>query len=242
MLSRLESIVNKLGEQIAGYVSEGNNTINSSVEATSVSNLQDESFEKRIEAPVISIDRLIGHSLWTSLATEVHALREALQSECTTSNDDHTQIYTASSSRTTANDLMFCRSASLPSSKIFVQPDRHIRQALLEAYCENVDRCFKILHLPSLRAFIEQRSCYLGKTQSAPGNIALKATIWFAAVNSLSERQRLSLFGTSKCEQIEYSRRNAEIALAEADILNTTDLATLQALALYIVRWLFYAI
>lgn len=236
-LSRLESIVNKLGDQIEGHDAHGSDAFDPSIDdPIGVPDSQEEATEKRISASTISIDSFIGHSLWASLADEVHALREALEIECTPSTHEDMEASDASSSRKTTNDLMFGSPPSVPSSRIFMQPAQRMRIALFEAYSENVDRSFKLLHLPTIRAVVEHGKCYLGKGQSAPGNTALKATMWFAAVNSLSETQCLSLFGTSKCEQIEHFRRNTEIALAEADILNTTDLATLQALALYIVR------
>lgn len=239
-LSRLESIVNKLGDQIERPDAGLGEALKPSVGPAKVLEVSsgDESTKKQSDAPMISIDNFIGHSLWTSLATEVHALREALEVECTNYSDDHMEMSVTSSGRMTTNDLMFPSATFAPSSKMFKQPDQRISRALFEVYSENVDRSFKLLHLPALRGYLEQGHSYLGKTQCAPGNAALKATIWFAAVNSMSETQCLLLFGTSKSEQIEHFRRNAEIALAEADILNTTDLATLQALALYIVRFI----
>lgn len=81
---------------------------------------------------------------------------------------------------------------------------------------------------------IEGKS-YLGNDNAAPCNRVLRASVWFAAVNSLSENECHMLFGQSRSDQLLQFRRLVDVALAQADLMNTNDLATLQGLVTYMV-------
>ena len=76
---------------------------------------------------------------------------------------------------------------------------------------------------------------YLSHDHSAPGNRALKAAVWFAATNTLSESQCQMTFGQSRPDQLQQFRRIVDVALAQADLMSTMDVATLQAFTTYIV-------
>lgn len=76
---------------------------------------------------------------------------------------------------------------------------------------------------------------YLGHDASAPCNKALKAAIWFAATNSLTEAQCQMTFGHSRADQLQLFRRVVDVAMSHADLMNTNDLATLQGFTTYLV-------
>jgi hypothetical protein len=242
-LTRLENIVDKLGGELEGRVATKNDNTSANIEASQVATIESNSAAMRPITPAVTTDGIIGHSLWSSLATEVHALRDALQDEYATSEDECKKpalVSTATYGRIQADHLIFSPLTSgIPAPESSLEPGWRIQMAMFEAYCENVDRSFKILHIPRLRRLVNQRASYLGTDRLAPCHAALKATIWFAAVNSLSETQCWSLFGNSKVDQTEIFRRGAETAFAEANLLATKDLVTLQALAIYIVRCLY---
>ena len=242
-LAQLENIVDKLGGKIEGRGSSSNNDTLANIGASQVSIREPGSAALRTDSPAVTTDGFIGHSLWRSLATEVHALREALQDEYANSEDECTKskpVSSASYCGSATDHFMFSPLASaFLTSENLLKPGWQIQKVLFDAYCENVDRSFKILHIPTLRRFINQGVNYLGTARSASCHAALKATIWFAAVNSLSETQCLLLFGNSKADQTEFFKRRAEIAFTEANLLVTKDLVTLQALAVYIVSCIY---
>jgi len=76
---------------------------------------------------------------------------------------------------------------------------------------------------------------YLGQDHNTPGNKALKAAIWFSAVNALTEAECISLFKKSRPDALNQFKRLADIALSQADLMNTVDIATMQAFVTYLV-------
>ena len=115
------------------------------------------------------------------------------------------------------------------------EPNQDLSAKLCDIFVENVDRMFKIFHVPTLRDFMVRGQPYLGNSHSAQCNHALKAAIWFAATNTLSDEQCVTLCGQRRPEQLSHYRRIVDVALAQADLMNTTNLATLQAFVTYIV-------
>ncbi|KAF2482430.1 hypothetical protein BDY17DRAFT_251388 [Neohortaea acidophila] len=113
------------------------------------------------------------------------------------------------------------------------EPSPQASAVLFDAFCSNVDRISKIYHTPSLQAFMIEGKPYLGHDPSTPGNNAVKAAIWFAASNTLSEDECQMMFGKSRYAQSQIFRKMVDIALAQADLFTTSDLATLQALTTY---------
>ena len=221
-ISKLENLV----ESLSGDVGVSEETPGSDGETQT---------EPRDASPAVG--KYIGSPFWSSLTTEVQALRDALEDE---EAEDEAELTTPSSASGPGNsieyDLIIC-----PPGSVYVmpgalsEPSPELSAALCTTFCENVDRVFKIFHTPTLLAFLMNDEPYLGHEATAPCNKALKAVIWFAATNTLSENQSQMLFGQSRPDQLQQYRRMVEVAMAQADLMNTTDVATLQALATYIV-------
>lgn len=74
---------------------------------------------------------------------------------------------------------------------------------------------------------------YLGRPSDSPCNRAVQAAIFFAGANACSDEECL-VFGKSRRELVNAFRRKVDVALYQADPLNTTELATLQALVIYV--------
>ncbi|KAK3714065.1 hypothetical protein LTR37_008094 [Vermiconidia calcicola] len=177
----------------------------------------------------------MGSSFWSSLTSEVQALREALEEE-PPDDDDVTSPSTSSGAGGTVEyDLIICPPGAvyvMPGA--LVEPSPQLSGTLCNAFGENVDRMFKIFHEPTFRAFMIEGGSYLGNDHYHPGNKALKAAVWFSATNTMSEQQCRMLFGQSREEQLQQFKRLADVALSQADLMNTNDLATLQAFATYL--------
>ena len=66
---------------------------------------------------------------------------------------------------------------------------------------------------------------------------ALMFSVYFAAVNSLTNEQCTTLLGEEKVVLMVRYRDNVEKALAKADFLNSTEMPALQALVIFLVCW-----
>ena len=64
---------------------------------------------------------------------------------------------------------------------------------------------------------------------------ALLFSIYYCAITSLTPEQCLQMFQSDKDLLLKKYRQAVEIALGKADFLSSTDLVTLQALAIFLV-------
>ena len=194
-----------------------------------------------------AIGKYVASPFWNSLTTEVAALRDALEDEHLDDDQEANghDLHTNSSNPSNQSppedanpldyDLIVC-----PPGRLFVvpgalmEPSPEVSNYLTNAFIENVDPMFKVFHAPTLRTFMYQRTTYLGKDYDAPCNIALKRAVWFAAVNSLQDHITQSKFGQSRIDMLNHYRRLVGVSLAQADMINTTEIATLQALVTYL--------
>ncbi|EME88135.1 uncharacterized protein MYCFIDRAFT_169819 [Pseudocercospora fijiensis CIRAD86] len=147
---------------------------------------------------------------WSTLTNEVQALRDALDEDG--SDDEAASLPEAqgglqrTDDYTLTHDLMIC-----PPGAIYVipgalpEPASLMAEELYRIYLTNVDPVFKLLHRPTVESFLYHDMPYCGRPANSAPNRALKTAIWFAALVS------------------------ALPALTLADVMVTTDLATLQA-------------
>jgi hypothetical protein len=179
----------------------------------------------------------MGGNFFSSLTTEVQALKEALEDEQLDDVDTPDSPSTSSGPSNSAEyDLLIC-----PPGAIYVmpgalaEPNAQTSETLCNIFCEYVDRQFKVFHTPTLRAFMIDGKPYLGHDHAAPCNKALRTVVWYAAVNTMSDTQCQMMFGTAKLDQLQQFKRMADVAFAQADLLVTNELAALQAFTTYIV-------
>lgn len=114
-------------------------------------------------------------------------------------------------------------------------PPRAIAAALCAEYNYRVNTVIKMVHAPSLKSYLQDGQPYLNYP---PGHAAVEAltfAIYFAAVSIQDVDACQANFGQSKVDLIAKYRFATEIALARADLINTTDLAVLQAYLLFLV-------
>lgn len=106
--------------------------------------------------------------------------------------------------------------------------------ALLEAYMANVHTVFKILHGPSLQAYLQGKSRSLGCSPGPKGLEALHFSVFHAAANSLTEEECIAKLGEERQILLRRYRLATELGLAKADFLNGNEISTLQALVLFL--------
>ena len=111
----------------------------------------------------------------------------------------------------------------------------HIRRSLCAIYLRNVDPVFKVLHKPSLRAFLDHEKPYLDYEPDHPTPATLALAVYYAAVCTIDDSHVKSLFGSDKSTVTAELQRETELALAKADFVTTNDLTVLQAYVISLV-------
>ena len=112
----------------------------------------------------------------------------------------------------------------------------HIK-TLGDVYFDRVDPLFKVLHRPTAAALVAAAadSRTTGEARKGRGTDALLFAIYFAAVTCLGDQECGELFQQDRVRLVAQYKSGVENALVQADWLNTTDLATLQAFLIYLV-------
>ena len=231
-ISKLENLV----ESLSGDVAPGSSH-------TDTPDKDEHDAEPTPEEPSrkssVAVEKYMGSQFWSSLTNEVQALRDALEEDQGEGEEDETTPSTSTSapSNSAEYDLLLC-----PPGAVYVmpgalnEPSPQLSATLCKIFCDNVDDLFKMFHQPSLRSFMIDGAPYLGQDPNLSGNKAVKAAVWFSAVNTMTEGEFVSLLGQSRPDALQQFRRMVDVALAQADLMNTSDIATLQAFTTYLVR------
>ena len=171
---------------------------------------------------------------------EVQALRDALEEDELDDEVERAQPTESSSGENAILDeysLIVC-----PPCAIYVMPGAleeltpHMAAVLYGIFIERVAPIFMVFHLPTLRALLGMDAPYLGLEAGATPNKALKATLWFAAISTMSEVEVQTRFDQSRQALLQEYLRYVQVWLVQADLMITTNMATLQALVIYLVR------
>lgn len=238
-ISKLESLVESLsGDTATAPTSTGSD----SNTTESPPPLQDTSGS----AAVPSMRKYVASSFWSSLTSEVQALRDTLEEDepdgDSPESAPHEQLPQAGSELNIEYDLIVCppgRIYVMPGG--FVEPTPKVASLILDAYLCNVEPIFRLFHTPTLVSFMRDGNSYLGQPWDAPGNQALKRAVWMAGINTMSEQECLDITGETRTDALNHYKRLVGISLAQADLINTTDMATLQAFTTYLVSALLFS-
>ncbi|KAL6234650.1 hypothetical protein BDW75DRAFT_159122 [Aspergillus navahoensis] len=109
------------------------------------------------------------------------------------------------------------------------------RQKLLHTYLTQIDPIVKIIHRPSLLAYLIGGNRYLHYDPWHPAPTALASAIYYAASCTLSQESCRSFFGTDKASLISKYQKDTNCALERADYLVTDDLTVLQAFVISLI-------
>ena len=106
--------------------------------------------------------------------------------------------------------------------------------SLWQVYLENVDPLLKILHVPTTQRQILRASSHLDNIP--PPIEAIMFAIYYAAVTSLQHSEATqSLLQQDRMDLLHQYRIGIEHSLANANFMTAPDVATLQALTLYLI-------
>jgi hypothetical protein len=102
-------------------------------------------------------------------------------------------------------------------------------------FIHNVDPIIKVLHIPSLQRFLQSTAFDLDQNSCSKQMAALMFAIYFAAVISMTDEECLEHAKETKQYLLPKYQKNIELALAQADFMSSPEIATLQALVIYLV-------
>ncbi|KGO69247.1 Transcription factor, fungi [Penicillium italicum] len=160
----------------------------------------------------------VGGPFWEDIMQQTQELRSVLEGRL--EDDDHSVYDSASGFGTSLVSSESPESSSNPpqvNRRLNLQPQ--IRHRLCDIFFRNVDPLFKILHRPSLQAFIKDGRPYLDYEQDHQAPATLASAIYLCAVCTL--------------EEVEL-HKETELALAKADFVTTNDLTILQAYIIFL--------
>jgi hypothetical protein len=145
-------------------------------------------------------------------------------------NEDHNVKDTASGFGTSLVSSESPESSSnSPQANKPLNLQPKIRRRLCDIFFHNVDPLFKILHRPSIQAFLKDGKPYLDYEQDHQAPATLASAIYLCAVCTLNEVECQSMFNASKKIIVAEFQKETEVALARADFVTTNDLTVLQA-------------
>ena len=189
-------------------------------------------------APPAATAKYLSSDFWGNLSAEVEGIRHALDQPSDDSDEEQYEAspesFDASTLPTGPSGFMFGNPQYNERSRIS-HPPVQMRSRLWSLYVRNVDPVMKVLHRPTVhREFQALANADQNYVPSAPVN-ALLFAVYFCAVTSLTAERCQAQLGDSYDVLTAKYRLLAERALAAANYLNTTDLITLQAFAIFVV-------
>ncbi|PYH45062.1 Zn(II)2Cys6 transcription factor [Aspergillus saccharolyticus JOP 1030-1] len=176
-------------------------------------------------------DSHLGSSFWANLLKEVPELHP---------NDDRSSREgnpKPASSQLQMYRRLLATASRQHESASGEQPgiSKHAQQQLCQVFLERVDPVVKILHRPSLCAFLLEGKPYLDYEPEHLAPTALACAVYYAASCSLLEDECTRAFGVTKASLVAKYQGDVELALGRADYITTNDLTVLQAFVLFLV-------
>ncbi|OAQ79440.1 fungal specific transcription factor domain-containing protein [Purpureocillium lilacinum] len=183
--------------------------------------------------------RYVSSGFWSKLNDELDSIREETQRLTDEDADDSEYEGTPTDSPATGvgslsdhhSFVLGYRSADVSLKKCHPLPS-HVT-FLWSVYQENVEPLVKLLHVPTTD--LVMREARRNSDKLSPGNEALAFAIYFAAITSLEPEEVETNFGSSKDELLAQYRFALEQSLAKANFLDTSDIAVVQAFAMFLI-------
>ncbi|CAG9996811.1 unnamed protein product [Clonostachys byssicola] len=173
--------------------------------------------------------RYIIGSSWASLDDEVQDLKSLLQSPSEKAEQWYPDMVPDNCTSTHARMLGF-GSPFQNLSQMHPSPEKI--PTYWGLFKQNCDILIKVLHVPTVEPLILRASHQLGHIPR--GLEALMMAVYYAVVVSLSPSECLQLLGSDKATLTHVFRLGTDQALVQAGLLETDEVITLQALAIYL--------
>ncbi|KAI9742983.1 MAG: hypothetical protein M1818_003278 [Claussenomyces sp. TS43310] len=180
----------------------------------------------------------ISNDFWTNLGEEMDGLRQLLESPSETESDSDNSVSMSTASKP-GSDPSFIFGIPDSSDERPDPPSDVHRAILYQYYFSNVHPVYMILHKP---VFVNNTSnaVELGLMDPESKRFrfasleAIVGAVSFASVSSMSPEDCLQEFNEEKSSLQSKFKRATERALVDADFLNSMEITTLQAFAIYV--------
>ncbi len=185
-----------------------------------------------------SSSRHLNNDFWWSLSNEFDGLRQLIEGHVEEEDDeyDESQSPPIEASDSSSN-VIFQAAATYNGSEAAYLSNAH-SAVLFRAYFANFDPICKILHQPTVHTYFSNLDALLDPSTGKFKFRSLEAVTfaaYFAAVNCMLPEDCLTSLGEAKEILLARFKSNTEMALVQADFLNSMEITTLQALIIYIV-------
>ncbi|TAQ90834.1 hypothetical protein B7494_g830 [Chlorociboria aeruginascens] len=181
----------------------------------------------------------IGGDFWKNLSDEVDGLKQLLAQEEEDDEEEETNILTPSSSATMNSppQFLFGDLGNYNALEVHYPSDSH-RPMLFQLYFENVHPICGLIHKPTAVRLLSNMDQITDSSNGGRFKFrsieAVSFALYFAAVTSISPEGCLAMFGEDRDVLLTRYKRCTESAFIQADILNSMEIVTLQALTIYI--------
>lgn len=173
----------------------------------------------------------------SKLTNQIHGVREVLDQSSDEEDSTNRPASQGKTSQNLASNFVIGSRASNTGGGL-EHPSRSHLLFLFSAFMLSVDPLVKFLHGPSLRRYLVDGAAELLCSPGPQGWEALRFAIYYTAITSLEPMDCLKNLGEEKSVLLARYRSGVEAALALADLVNSEDMSTLQALVLYLVSQL----
>ena len=238
-LARLETLVGSIGSDSsilgkgAATVSSDSSDANSAVIVNQVA-----AVKLQEQLPLVKADgsRYLSSDFFANLSGEVDGLRQLLN-EASDDEDDtggsSSISHPSHNSDTPESSSLLLFQSPAGSDLRSLHPSPAHMSILSALYFSRVDPKFKVLHRQTTLSLIFHVSRNPGSY--TPGQECLLFAIYYSVITSLNDGDCLNRFGEHRAPLRMKYKTAVETSMVQANILETTEMAALQALAIYIV-------
>ena len=175
---------------------------------------------------------------WSNLSNEFNGLRQLIEEGHTDNEDDNDENRSSSTGVVDSSASIILQDPDSLVDPALSFPAVPHSEILFRFYFSNFDPLCKILHRPTVDTYfsnIEALVDPLTRKFKFRSLAAVTFAAYFAATNSMSPEECMEHLGEDKSILVGRYRKNAEVALLQADFLNSFEISTLQAFTIYTV-------
>ena len=186
-----------------------------------------------------SSSRHLNSEFWSSLSHEFDGLRQLVDGHVYDEYDFDDSTSHSTEAIDSSPKFILQDPDSFVGSAAVYPSDAH-SAVLFQFYFTNVDPVCKILHRPTVNTYFSNLEALLDPLTRRFKFRSLEAVTYaayFAAVTSMSPQECLTYLCEQKDILLARYKSSTEVALVQADFLNSLEITTLQALTIYIVSY-----
>lgn len=185
-----------------------------------------------------SSSRHLNNDFWWSLSNEFNGLRQLIEGRDEEEVDEYDESQSPPVEVTDNSSKIIFQAPAIHIGSEAAYPSNAHSAVLFRAYFANFDPICKILHQPTVHTHFSNLCALLDPLTGKFKFRSLEAVTfaaYFAAVNCMPPEHCMKCLGESKEILLARFKSNTEMALVQADFLNSMEITTLQALTIYIV-------